>query len=756
MPFPWISLRRSAQANTTKHLSPPPGISLHTLPSPPRSRISADNATSSLSTSTIIHTRGTEAVQAWLETQDPDALASLRAEQVSVVHGPQTHGSREVKQWLAAPGPETLDGVLSARDRARTEALARGPTLLARPAPALPALRFETLGAMLRGTGLEEVEDEEGAGRESAAVGTPETRIQEAEGSSMGYLDGISYIDPDLLGSSPETSSTSHSARSRIAGLHREPVYSFPDDELSEGNDDGLFIYTARSIKEGSDGGDGEGEHPQRQPTSGLGFNEEGDEDNNSVCGQVLPLASAIVRRAREVEIPLRVPTLHRRPATIGRHLRVPRLVREDANLGDDLAMTVERASRGYVVDAASPVLGSHVVDDNSYEGETETDERARSRGRHDWDTARAGSWRSEEDELAEVMIKVTPATPERESVWDSASSSSSSDDDSEWIEDIASPSDRHVGDGSRDTTDGKRKTRPLTIRPPLHTARHGRHLEIPLETYGPSQHTTTAISPPPTPILSTAPIFPPVPPPPLSSTQAQITFLNRTLSLPETTPFHILQAHLAENTSLLHALFLGLVPAPHLPSTETNDPVTGTTTRRNTFIRLSPDRRTTMSIPAMSAFLALKWDPAATGGGPLAFLSTGFRVSLADADGSRAVLENAVAHLRKRTGAQMRRQGHLRDALLVRLGRVVELREVAACPDLKAVVRAGRAEEFVRLVEEGRISRGSGGEMRVEGAVLDLMGIGREEGSAARVERRRREGGRPSPLRVVEVVGDE
>ncbi|KAG7128099.1 hypothetical protein HYQ45_012134 [Verticillium longisporum] len=509
---------------------------------------------------------------------------------------------------------------------------------------------------------------------------------------------GISHLYPELCGSSLESTASATSSWSRIATLYREPVYDFGDDESAEEDDNFYGDMASRDV----DSDEGNGEHDYYSPSlrrvvsSGTIVGDDaGDE-------QVLPLASAVVKRANIVEI------------THG----IPRLVRQNATLGQEIPVTVGHPTRGRVVCIENRKVGP----ESDGEPQVETDERERSGREHrdverEHDMTRSDSWWFDEEDtmavpaegVSNVIIMVTPATPLGQSAWDSSSSDEESVG-STWIEDAA---ETHIEDSSvnarREAERYPEQGQSTTVSP--RTSQHeGRNLSVHAQSHGPASHA--------------APLSPasPVAPPFSSLREESIALLLQTFSLPPSTSFTTLQSHLARNTSLLHALLLGTVPAPFLPGREMND--SGSTATMD--ICIARERFTSASIPALTAFLSVDWDPAALGGGTLALVASAFREAIdrASAGAGRIALVRCAAELRKTSRAAMRAAGRLDDRLLVRLGRVVGLEEVAACADLGDVIRAGRAEEFVGLVEEGSVTRGEGGELARRGAVMELMGI--------------------------------
>ncbi|CRK12794.1 hypothetical protein BN1723_009795, partial [Verticillium longisporum] len=678
MPFPWISLKRAAPLQPNRP-SPQLRTTLNAF-------VDGTSSTTAAPSLDAYHTHGLREVPNCHDSPSPETLVTGPTDGVGhFARSPRAQGEDEVLRWLASPGQETLSRVLAARDAARVEALSRPATPLEKPSPALPRLRFEPLRDMLAGT---ELEASLGAGLVSPpaagmGVATEESLRYRASVSVDADEDvrrwkprwkrmGISHLYPELFGSSLESTASATSTLSRFATLYREPVYDFSDDESAE--EDGDFYGDMASGD--VDGYEWNDEHDSYSPslrrvvTNGTIVGDDAGDD------QVLPLASAIVKRANLVEI------------THG----IPRLVRQNATLGQEIPVTVGHPTRGRVVCIENRKVGP----ESDGELRVETDERERSDREHrdverEHDMARSDScWFDEEDTMAvpaegvsSVIIMATPATPLEQSVWDSSSSDEESDG-CIWIEDAA---DTHMEDSSvKAWREAERYT---------------------------EQGQSGTVSPRPA-----SPVAAPFP----SLREESIALLLQTFSLPPSTSFTTLQSHLACNTSLLHALLLGTVPAPFLPGRELND--SGPTATMD--ICIARERFTSSSVPALTAFLSVDWDPPALGGGTLALVADAFREAIdrASAGAGRTALVRCAAELRKTSRAAMRAAGRLDDRLLVRLGRVVGLDEVAACADLRDVIRAGRAEEFVELVEEGRVTRGEGGEWARRGAVLELMGI--------------------------------
>ncbi|ROT40055.1 hypothetical protein SODALDRAFT_332215 [Sodiomyces alkalinus F11] len=790
MPIPWLRFKRQGTKPTRRSTSPPPGQSQ--TPSSTSTGVTT-SARSSRVSSIVIQTRGTEQVTAWLNGQTDDAIVALRDEQQRAVQEkrkiPPTQGTQAVLRWKDSPSPNALNEVLRARDKARSDTLSRRPTTLRPPPPTLPMLAFQPLGDMIADAGLGFDDNVEPNDPKKTC---PETQL----GASLKPKSAGKRPEKETRPSPKEAPPRPKSRLYIIPKMYREPIRDFSDKE---------------------------------------------DDDDDA---DILPLASGLPSRAREIEIPLRSSATSHQQTQVGRTRNVDDHEEEEAQT---LPIRAGRMMRSRMVDIETRTVslnvpemditdesrprapaGSTIHEEAEEEGsstdfkyemlpEAEEEEEEEQELEEDTDTDLEyeavpkdegdGSDADLKDKTVPEVEEPEPA-PVYQSRWSPDSSDDEQQEDEEEEEEHGSttcgvsiditpptppsapsppPTNRSMEQEDDDDDDDEEGfhacldawshmlTNHSSVTPPLRQQQ---------TTAAAVQSTSSAPSderPPQDNRYLTVPHRSSRRPraseewqisvidddneddsddeyyydeegtcrPDSPRAAPHLTLLKTALSLPESTPFERLRTLLASNASIARYLVLNLIPSPALPPhiIPRSDAI------EPSELRASETSRD-LYAGALQALLSIRW-PSDGVGQHLPRVLEDVR-TVQDLQRRlppweillRPDIMDAMAldHLRKLLPAGLRAEKRMSYAHVARLARVMPLAEVGQCPDTDHVICAGKAEQFVRLVETGGITRQ---QLLTPGAVRAVLGIRRgKERTQETVRRRRLEGNGPTPLR--------
>lgn len=780
MPIPWIRFKRQGAKSARRPTSLPSGQSPNpdstsNTAAPTPVAVTSTQVTawtrSSRTSSIVIQARGTEQVNAWLRGQTEDAIIALRHEQQRVAQErreiPQTYGTQAVRQWMDSPSQRTLNEVLRARDRARSDSLCRRPTALRPPPPSLPTLTFQPLSDMIADAGL-------GIKARTAEVGKASPRTS-LDVSQELKLTGTPH-ETGKRSSMEEAIPRPQSRLYNIPGMHHAPMQDVSDTELEEAS--------ILPLASGLPGRAREIEIPLRPEVTSYGQTQQGHTGNGvdyEEGSRTLPIRVGRVLGSRAVEIPA---------SRIG--LDIPEMdITDESRPRVPAGCSIQREDED---DNYDQVEDEDSDTDLEYEIVPEVEEpESPPPFQSRWSPDSSDEEQSEEDgadhTTCEISIEITPRTPpspDRDlnghDAWKHGGRHVNVDTEEMEPEDDEESFDACLEAWSRMLTQRSPVTPPgpgqqqtasqqqLNQQP----RQDSRYLRVPERTYFRPRSSEQSIPVPLHPSTASPDAWSDddyddddydddddsdceyeydeegTHPPNSLEAAPHLAVLNNALSLPESTSFERLLTLIASNISIARYLALNLVPSPTLPQ----HVVPQSDALAPTELRASEESRD-LYAAALHALHSIRW--------PSRGASQALPHILEDIRKVRAlqrrlpagemllrpdVMEEVMAldHLRKLPPRDLRAEKRMSYAHIARLGRLFPLAEIGGWPDADHVIYAGKTEQFVRLVEAGVITRQ---QLHIPGAVRAVLGISRRMEKVQKAVRRRRlEGHGPSPLR--------